>query len=79
MVIVAHGQEINCTRAEKGTDFVRAYDESGVCVFEASRVTDFSGYTLSGGEWSTAEPSAEERIEELEALVAQLLFGGEEA
>ena len=50
-----------------------------MCVFEASRVTDFSGYTLSGGEWSTAEPSAEERIEELEALVAQLLFGGEEA
>lgn len=79
MVMTVYGQNIPCARVEKGTDFVRAYDESGVCVFEASRVTDFSGYTLDGGTWNTAEPSAEERIEELEALVAQLLFGGEDA
>lgn len=79
MVMTVYGQEIPCARAEKGADFVRAYDEGGVCVFEASRVADFSGYTLDGGTWSAAEPSADERIAELEALVAQLLFGGEEA
>lgn len=30
-----------------------------------------------GGAWSAAEPTDGERIGELEALVAQLLFGGE--
>lgn len=79
MVITVYGQEIPCTRAEKRTDFVRAYDENGVCIFEASKVADFSGYTISGGSWETAEPSAAERIEDLETLVAQLLFGGEDA
>ena len=29
--------------------------------------------------WRAGHPSAEERMEELEALVAELLFGGEEA
>lgn len=79
MVMTVYGQDIPCARAEKGTDFVRAYDENGVCIFEASKVADFSGYTISGGTWSEAEPSDAERIAELEALVAQLLFGGEEA
>lgn len=57
MVMTVYGQEIPCQRAEKGADFVRAYDE--------------------GGAWSAAEPTDGERIGELEALVAQLLFGGE--
>lgn len=79
MVMTVYGQEIVCARAEKGTDCVRAYDENGVCVFEAAKVRSFEGYALEGGTWSTAEPSAEERIGELEALMAQLLFGGGEA
>lgn len=79
MVMTVYGQEIPCTRAERGVDFVRAYDADGSCIFEAARVADFSGYTLEGGTWSEAEPTNGERIEELETLVAQLLFGGEEA
>jgi len=77
MVMTAYGQEIPCQRAERGADFVRAYDASGACVFEAAKLADFSGYTLTGGTWSEAEPTDGERIGELEALVAQLLFGGE--
>ena len=79
MVMTVYGQEISCQRAEKGADFVRAYNAGGVCVFEATKIADFSGYSLSDGTWSTAEPSSEERIEELEALMAELLFGGEDA
>lgn len=79
MVMTVYGQEIACARAEKGTDCVRAYDENGVCVFEASRVQSFEGYALEGGAWSEAEPTDAERLEELEKLVAQLLFGGESA
>ena len=75
--MTVYGQEIACARAEKGTDCVRAYNVAGMCIFEAAKVTDFSGYSLSGGAWSEAEPTDAERIEELETLVAQLLFGGE--
>ncbi len=79
MVMTVYGQEIPCARAEKGADYVRAFDENGVCAFEASRVQSFEGYALEGGEWSEAEPTDAERLEELEELVAQLLFGGEGA
>ena len=79
MVMTVYGQEIACVRAEKGTDFVRAYDAAGNCVFSADKVTSFAGYTLTGGAWSEAEPTATQRIEELETLMAALLFGGEEA
>ena len=77
MVMTVYGQEIPCQRAEKGADYVRAFDENGVCVFEAAKVRSFEGYALEGGAWSAAEPTDGERIGELEALVAQLLFGGE--
>ena len=79
MVMTVYGQEISCQRAEKGVDFVRAYDENGVCIFAAANVKSFEGYTLDGGTWDTAEPSDAQRIEDLETLVAQLLFGGENA
>ena len=52
MVMTVYGQEIPCQRAEKGSDFVRAYDEGGACVFEAAKIADFSGYSLTGGAWS---------------------------
>ena len=77
MVMTVYGQKISCARAEKGADFVRAYDEGGACVFEATKVKSFEGYALTGGAWSAAEPTDGERIGELEARVAQLLFGGE--
>lgn len=57
MVMTVYGQEIPCQRAEKGADFVRAYDEGGACVFEAAKIADFSGYSLTGGAWSAAEPT----------------------
>lgn len=57
MVMTVYGQEIPCQRAEKGSDFVRAYDEGGACVFEAAKIADFSGYSLTGGAWSAAEPT----------------------
>lgn len=71
------GQKFPCARAEKGTDFVRAYDASGACIFEADKVRDFADYVLTDGVWSEAEPTEKERLEELETLVAALLFGGE--
>lgn len=77
MVIHCFGQDISCVKAEKGADFIRAYAENGDCIFEATNVSDFSPYTLEDGEWSQPEMSEEERLTELESIVADLLFGGD--
>ena len=77
MVIKCFGQEITCNKAVKGTDYIKAYSENGDCIFEAVPIDDFSYYSIEGGEWSVPEMTQQERIEELEALVAELLFGGE--
>lgn len=63
MVMTVYGQEIPCQRAEKGADYVRAFDENGVCVFEATKVKSFEGYALEVGAWSEAEPTQLDRIE----------------
>ena len=74
MVMTVYGQEIACARAEKGTDCVRAYDENGVCVFEASRVQSLEGYALEGGEWGEAvtPPTNEELAAENKLLKQQV-------
>ena len=70
MVMTVYGQEIPCARAEKGADFVRAYDEGGACVFEATKVKSFEGYTLDGGEWGEAvtPPTNEELASSLASV-----------
>lgn len=78
MVMTVYGQEIPCARAEKGADFVRAYDENNALVFSSDKVKDFAGYVLLDGAWSEPEATQAERLEELEALMAALLFGGKD-
>lgn len=70
MVMMVYGQDIPCARAEKSTDFVRAYDENGECIFEAANVKSFEGYTLDGGEWSEAVPTQIDRIDAQVAYTA---------
>lgn len=81
--MTVYGQEISCARAEKGADFVRAYDEGGACVFEAANVKSFEGYTLDGGEWDKAatpptndELAAENKLlkQQVSALTEQQSF-----
>ncbi len=74
MVMTVYGQDIPCARAEKGTDCVRAYDENGVCVFEAAKVKSFEGYALEGGEWidTAVPPTNDELAEENKRLKAQM-------
>lgn len=72
--MTVYGQEIPCARAEKGADYVRAFDENGVCVFEASRVQSFEGYALEDGAWSEAviPPTNDELAAENKRLKAQM-------
>ena len=63
MVMTVYGQKLPCARAEKGADFVRAYDEGGVCIFEATNIKNFEGYTLDGGEWGeVVKPPTNEEL-----------------
>lgn len=59
------GQEYPCARAVKdeAAGTVRAYDGAGTPVFQAGKVTDFSGYVLEGGDWSEPLPPAEEDLD----------------
>ena len=68
--MTVYGQEIPCARAEKGADYVRAFDENGVCVFEATNVKSFEGYALDGGEWGEAvtPPTNEELARSLASV-----------
>ena len=75
MVIKVLEERIPCFRAEKGPHTIRAFDENGICIYEADRVSDLSLFTLEDGQWSEPEVTESQRIEELETLVAQLLFG----
>lgn len=72
MKLKVYGQEIPCQRAEKGTDFVRACDENGVCIFEATNVKSFEGYALEGGSWSETPPTQIDRIEAQVAYTAMM-------
>lgn len=70
MKLKVYGQEIVCARAEKGADYVRAFDENGVCVFEATKIKSFEGYTLDGGEWG--EPTIPPTNDELASRLASV-------
>lgn len=67
----------DCTKAEKGSDYVRLYYED-TCILYCSGISDFTGYEVIDGEWSSPEPSDKERIAELELLLSALIRGDTE-
>jgi len=46
------GEEFHCAVAYKGADYIHLVDESGALSATFSGITDFSGFTISGGTWS---------------------------
>ena len=52
-----------CAKAVKGEDYVRLYDEDGTITESFSGISDFSGFSIEGGEWSAPEtPSGSDDI-----------------
>jgi len=60
-------EQYECAKAVKGTDYVHLYDESNNCIASFEGVHDFSLFTIENGDWSEPQPTAEERIAELES------------
>ena len=49
------GYEYECSKAVKGSDFVRLLDSDGCVIASFEGVVDFSKFTLSGCSWSSTD------------------------
>lgn len=70
--LIFNGEEIECTKAIKGTDFIQVFDGENV-IAEFSGISDFAGYTLEGGEFSLPAITDKESIEILATIVEGLI------
>lgn len=50
------GESYECATAIKGDDYIHLLDANGVMIAAFDGVTDFSPFSITGGEWS--EPAA---------------------
>ena len=46
------GEEYRCSVAYKGADYIHLVDAAGVLSAAFSGIKDFSGFTISGGDWT---------------------------
>lgn len=70
MFLVINGTEqIECSKAEKGNDYIKLFDENGNATLTFKGIADFSKFTLDGGDFSKA-PLTE--IEEIQIALAEL-------
>ena len=59
---VTCGEDIyECTKAVKGDNYITLYDGDRAIVTFAG-ISDFSDYTIEGGDWSDPEPTGEEQL-----------------
>lgn len=67
MKLIFMGIEYPCAKAVKDVPGGRicAYAADGTAVFLATKVTDFTPYTLSGGEWDSPVASPEADMDAL--------------
>lgn len=52
MLVTYNGTEISCAIAYKGSNCVKLVDSLGITVASFDYVTDFSLFTISGGDWT---------------------------
>ena len=58
MAVVTYlDNSIECTTALKGDDYIHLLDADGVMIAAFDGVTDFTGFSITDGEWTT--PTAE--------------------
>ena len=81
MILRFMEQEIPCSYATKGNDWVEAHDEYGNTIFSANGVKDFSLFTLEGGEWGkpdnrTLDEIRADKLEELSSSCNAAITAG---
>lgn len=68
-LIVDKTEEIECTKVVKGEDFIDVYDGDNV-IWQFGGISDFSGYELVDGEYSSPEPT---QLEKMQAQIDMLM------
>ena len=51
--VTYNNESFTCTTALKGTDYIHLLDSSGAMIVAFDGITDFTGFTISGGSWTT--------------------------
>lgn len=69
MQVIVNGEKYACARAVKGADYIQLYDAHGAVTVEFSGISDFSGYSISGGDWKNPAPTVDARLAALESLL----------
>ena len=49
-------ESYSCSVAFKGASYIHLLDESGGMIASFDGITDFSGFSISGGSWTTPAP-----------------------
>lgn len=58
MITVTYlGESYTCSKAIKGTDYIHLLDGDGCMVVAFDGITDFTGFTIEGGSWTTPTPN----------------------
>lgn len=52
ITVTVSGQAYECTTAVKGSNFIVLYDENDIITTSFFDITDFSLFTISGGDWT---------------------------
>ena len=68
-LIVDKAEDIECTKVVKGEDFIDVYDGDNV-IWQFGGISDFSGYELVDGEYSSPEPT---QLEKMQAQIDMLM------
>ena len=69
-----YGEEYTAYKAIKGKDFVKLYDETGICFGSFEGISDFTGYEIIEGAWSEPQKTQLEIMQEtVDALVVSSL------
>lgn len=51
--VTFNGSTYSCTTAYKGSDYIHLLDSNGAMIVAFDGVSDFSGFSISGGSWTT--------------------------
>ena len=57
--VTYNNESFTCTTALKGTDYIHLLDAKGAMMVAFDGITDFSGYSITGGSWTTPTPPDE--------------------
>ena len=53
ITVTVYGETYDCETAYKGSDYIRLMDANGLVSASFTGISDFSGFSISGGNWST--------------------------